>query len=417
MNPWASFLIAVSIPTSLFAKERVVLKYDELPKLIQNSSLDLKAAGLLMEATSARQGSARRASYPRLDLESGLRGVRELDGSGDNAPFFKVEGSVNLYRGGRDALMDSLQEKETAIRKEEAQLVFKNQLLLAREIFVKLASVRALKKAWTDAMKVVETKKKSSRMKFNAGLTTKTDLLEFELHESSLKREKRNLDKDEHELSNKMLILLGLSEDVEISLDRVFSHPPEPKEAAYRLAAESHPLVRKLALQADQAQLMARSKPSRWTPEINFFAAYEQFLEGDRDVPGALPKRDFTAGLRASILLGDNLSLKNEAFAKGLEASAYGLQKQQSARQVEAHHHEFLHDMHVLHELIHDSESQLQKAERFLKLTSEEYERGLKNGPDVLEASRTLYTTQVENIQLIFDYYLAEAGISSLIAE
>lgn len=414
MKSWASLLTLLLLPTTLAAREAVLVKYDELPKLIQSNSRDVKAAEFLKEASAIRQGYQARARYPRLDLESGLRGVREVDGRGDNAPFFKVEGSVNLYRGNRDALKDALQEKETAIRKEEVQLVLKNQLGLARELFVRLASIRELKKAWAEAIQVAADKKKSSRVKVNAGLTTNTDLLEFELHESSLKREKRNLDKEEHELSNKLRILLGLSDEAELALDRRFSHPPEPKEQNYKLAAETHPAVRKLSLQAEQAQTMAGSNVTRWAPDVNLFASYEEFLQGTRDEPGSLPKRDLAAGIRLSIPLGDNLSAQNEASAKRLEASAFELQKQQNTKQIEAVYHEHLHDMKVLHDLIHDSDDEVQKARTYLKQTSDEYERGVRSGPDVLEASRTLYRTQVENIQLVFDYYLAEVALKDL---
>ncbi|HET9240109.1 MAG TPA: TolC family protein [Oligoflexus sp.] len=414
MKSWASLLTLLLLPTNLLARETVLVKYDELPQRVQKNSKEVKAAEFLKEASAARQGYQARARYPKLDLESGLRGVREVDGSGESAPFFKVEGSVNLYRGNRDALKDTLQDKETAIRSEEAQLVFRNQLGLAREIFVKLASVRELKNAWTEAVQVASAKKKSSRVKVNAGLTTNTDLLEFELHEAALKREKRNLDKEEHELSNKLRILLGLPEDANISLDRAFAHPPEPKEGDYKLAAGTHPAVRKLSLQAEQAQMIAGSSVTQWTPDVNLFASYEEFLQGTQEEPGSLPKRDFAAGIRLSIPLGDNLSVQNEASAKRLEASAYELQKQHSTQQIEAVYHEHLHDMKVLHDLIHDSDEQLQKARKYLKQTSEEYERGVRSGADVLEASRTLYRTQVENIQLVFDYYLAELALRRL---
>lgn len=416
MKLWASLLTLLLLPTSLPAREAVLVQYHELPKLIQKNSKEVKAADLMKEASAARQGYQARARYPRLDLESGFRGVREVDGRGDSAPFFKVEGSVNLYRGNRDALKDTLQEKETAIRSEEAQLVLKNQLSFARELYVKLAAVRELRKAWSEAIQVAADKKKSSRVKVNAGLTTNTDLLEFELHEATLKREKRNLDKDEHELSNKLRIVLGLPDEAEIALDRAFTHPSEPKEANYRLSPETHPVVRKLTLQAEQAQTMAGSNVTRWAPEVNVFASYEEFLQKTEDEPGSLPKRDFSAGIRLSIPLGDNLTVQNEASARRLEASAFELQKQQNARQIEAVYHEHLHDMKVLHDLIHDSDEQLQKARKYLKQTSDEYERGVRSGPDVLEASRTLYRTRVENIQLIFDYYLAEVSLKSLTA-
>jgi outer membrane protein TolC len=415
MKVWASRLLLFLLPTTLTAKELVVLEYDELQKLVETNSRDVKAAGMLTEASATRQGYQARARFPKLDVASGLRAVRELDGSGDSAPFFKVEGSMSLYRGNRDALKDSIQEKETAIRKEETQLVSKNQLSLARELYIRLASVRELKRAWADAMKMAQLKKKSSKVKVEAGLTTNTDVLEFELHESTLNREKLDLDKEEHEVTHRLQLVLGLPKGREIALSRTFSHPPEP-QAHLKFSPESHPLVRRLSLQTEQAREAAKANVSKWNPDVQLYANYEEYWEEAKDAPGSLPRRDFAAGVRLSIPIGDNLTIQNEAAAKNLEASAYALQKEQSERQIEATFDENLHDMKVLHQLIHDSEEQLRKAKRLLKQTTAEYERGVKNGPDVLEASRTLYRIEVESIQLIFDYYLAEVSLQSLIS-
>ncbi len=413
MKLWVSIIFAL-FSLQVAATELLVLKYEDLPKLVAKNSKDVRAAELLTQASRSRQGFKERARYPKIDLESGLRGIRELDGSGDSAPFFKVEGSFNLYRGGRDALRDTLQEKETAIRSEETQLVLRDQLSAARELYVKLASVRDLKKAWTNAIKIAEQQKKSSRTKVNAGLTTATDLLEFELHESALKRDKRNLDKEEHELSSRLRIILGFKEDVELSLSRTYLHPPEPKGNSSDFSPASHPAVRKLSLQADHAETIGRSGSSRWLPEVNLFASYEEYLKAETERPGAIPKRDIAAGIRVSIPLGDNLGVHTEALAKGIEAQAYQLQKQHSEQQIMMRYEEYLHDMKVLHDLIHDAEVQVQKAKKYLNLASVEYERGLKNGPDVLEACRTLYTTEVETIKLRYEFYLAEVGLSDI---
>jgi len=76
MKSWASLLTFLLLPTTLAARGAVLVRYDELPGLIQKNSRDVKAAEFLKEASATRQGYQARARYPRLDLESGLRGVR-----------------------------------------------------------------------------------------------------------------------------------------------------------------------------------------------------------------------------------------------------------------------------------------------------------------------------------------------------
>jgi|GEM_PF-5718259 outer membrane protein TolC len=414
MCQWFTILAMVLLSSRLVAREAFTLRYEELPSLIQKNSLDVRAAELFAEASFARHGYPLRGRYPRLDFESGLRGVRELDGSGDSAPYFKMEGSLSLYSGRRDAIKEAVQEKESEIRKEQVALVSRDQLRLAQKLFVRLAAVRELGKAWADAMRVAEAKKKSTQMKLAAGLTTSTDLLEFELYETSLRRQKRTLDREEHELSNKLILLAGLDEDRAILLDRSFPPPSEPIDTRYKLATENHPLVKKFSLLAEQAQAGGRTLRSRWVPDVNLYASYEEYLKADQDVSRALPRRDFSTGVRLSIPLGENLAVQSESVAKGLEASAYRLQKEQTVRQLEAEYHAYRHDMAVLSDLIRSFATQMEKARKYLKQTSEEYERGVKNGPDVLEASRSLYQTQVESIQVLFDYYLVEVDLNEL---
>ncbi len=414
MNILASLLFFAFLPSTLRAQESVTLKYDDLPKLIQTHSKDVKAAKIFMEASASKRSYVERSRYPRLDIESGLRGVTEVDGSGNSAPYLKLEGSVSLYRGRRDAIKDVVQAKEAAIRNEDTQLIYRSQLSFARNYFVRLASVRELKLVWVEAVKTAEQKRKSVQVKVRAGLSTNTDLLEFDLFESSLKREKRSLDKDEHEYSNKLRMALGLKDTTEIVLDKTFAHPIEPIESQYALAVNSHPAVRKLGLKADQARAAAESSSGKWSPDLSLFASYEAYLQKDGDIPGALPRRDMVTGIRLSFPMSDSLSLENESSAMRLEASAYELQKQQNEKEIEMAFHEHLHDLQILHEFIHDSDAQIKKARKYLKQVNEEYDRGIKNGSDVLEAARTLYQSQMENIQLRFDYYLAEVGISNI---
>ncbi|RZA27166.1 MAG: hypothetical protein EOP10_01050, partial [Proteobacteria bacterium] len=65
------------------------------------SVLSLKAS---TTADRSRIGKVESSFLPKIGLEAGVAEQREANGVGDTAPFWKIDVSTNLYRGGRDKL-------------------------------------------------------------------------------------------------------------------------------------------------------------------------------------------------------------------------------------------------------------------------------------------------------------------------
>jgi outer membrane protein TolC len=79
--------------------------------------------------------------------------------------------------------------------------------------------------------------------------------------------------------------------------------------------------------------------------------------------------------------------------------------------------HELRHELGLLHELIHDADQSLKKAEKALRLTVQEYERGLKNGPDILQASQSL--VEIKRLSTVHkrDYHLKRCELLALLSK
>ena len=67
--------------------------------------------------------------------------------------------------------------------------------------------------------------------------------------------------------------------------------------------------------------------------------------------------------------------------------------------------------------MIRSADQDIKTAENFLKLTESEYARGVKNGPDMLEAVKTYYEFREKRIQYYRDYYSTQAEQESLLSE
>ncbi|MCM2282655.1 MAG: hypothetical protein NDI61_12500, partial [Bdellovibrionaceae bacterium] len=66
---------------------------------------------------------------------------------------------------------------------------------------------------------------------------------------------------------------------------------------------------------------------------------------------------------------------------------------------------------------IHDADRDVDRAAQFLKLTRNEYNRGVKNGPDMLGAFQKFYEFKDRRISLLREYHEAHAELTALMVE
>jgi outer membrane protein TolC len=62
-------------------------------------------------------------------------------------------------------------------------------------------------------------------------------------------------------------------------------------------------------------------------------------------------------------------------------------------------------------------EKNLERSERYYKMTLEEYRRGIKNSPDMVGASERLLDARIRNLEYRRDLMLAKAKIQELTGE
>ena len=112
--------------------------------------------------------------------------------------------------------------------------------------------------------------------------------------------------------------------------------------------------------------------------------------------------------------LFDGLESQREASARRALAIGAEAKAQYAALSIDATVHELKHDLKLLHELLHDAESSAVQSRDFLKLTLDEYGRGAKNGPDVLEAAKKNVEFERRLFELFRDYYITRSELLAL---
>jgi outer membrane protein len=164
--------------------------------------------------------------------------------------------------------------------------------------------------------------------------------------------------------------------------------------------------------------LLRKSQASRWwVPKLDLYSSYGIPSLSDEFARAVRHETEWTLGVALTLDLGDAVDDRIESKARSYEAMAAEKRAAHRAREITAADHEIRHDLKLLHELLHDADKDITKAEMFLRLTESEYSRGVKNGPDLLDALEKYYEFRDRRVTLYREYYEAQAELVALNAK
>ena len=384
MATWLALLTVVSLQA--FAQTSKTIRFEDLPNLVRDKNENVKAAENVHSAQKERSGYLTRSFLPKLSARTGdesyKRGSTDIERKG----YWMVEGRINLYRGGRDNLESKIRDSNERIARNEFSREFLHELREARQTYWRLVSVGQLIKDRREALEKNEAYVKSSKRRVGAGVSTSADVLQFELHKTLLQQELKKLTLEQDLLRNRLSVAIGWDEHESISIVEDFPHPPDNKEDAPKLNPSANVALQIVQEREIREQARSRQAKNWWLPHVDLYSSYGLPSLSDEYALATRNEKEWTAGVQIGIDLSEGLEARNEGLAKAYEAKAEKERGKHRLREMMAADHELRHDLSLLHELIHDADRDINKAESFLKLTFSEKSRGVKNGPDLLEA-------------------------------
>ena len=394
-----------------------VIRFEDLPKLVRDRNENVKAAESIHLAQKERSGYFTRSFLPKVSAKAGNETFKTDSARTDNQNYWMLEGKVNLYRGGRDRLEEKVREANENIAKSQLSHETIRELTEARQTYWKLVGISKLIKDRREALGRNESHIKSSRRRSGAGISTNADTIQFELHETTLQQELKKMTLQQDLLRNRLSVAIGWDEHENLQVAEDFPHPPDNKEMFPKLNGREN-IELKIASER-QARELARSQQHQrwWLPQVDAYTSYGVPSLSDEFTRAIRNEKEWTAGLKVGLDLGEAFESRHEARAKAFEAQAEKNRANHRLREVIAADHELRHDLSLLHELIHDADKDITKAETFLKLTNSEYARGVKNGPDLLGAFQSLYEFRQRRTTLYQEYHETLAELTALLAK
>lgn len=401
----------------LIESSQKLISFGDLPKLVKEKNENIKAARVNVEAQEKRTGHFTRSFLPQVSANLGQEDFRADTIPARNQSYWRLNASVNLYRGGKDRFDEDIRETTVSIAEVDYSREYNQELQRAKKAFWGVVAVEKLIADRKEELKKNDENIKSARRRAGAGVTTTADAVQFELHKTLLIQNIKKLELEKDLNRNRLSVALGLDEHENIFIKDDFPRPSEQSDKINPLKVEEQLEIQSLRSKEKIDELRSDQSRRWWHPRVDLYASYGMPSLSD-DLDRALAKeKEVVTGVLLSIDLGQGLNDSKESQAKKLEAKSASFRVAQKTREFVAVDHELRHDIRLLSELIVDVDKDVEKAAQFLKLTENEYTRGVKNGPDLLSAFQKFYEFRERRIGLYRNYFEAQAELESLLAK
>lgn len=392
-----------------------VLKFEDLPGMIQNRNKRAQASALDLNASQMRLGYFRRSFLPRFEATAGVESFETGPYPSQTDPFYFVRGSINLYRGGRDVLEDKARLAEKEVMNVTNQQTFQGELFEARQLYWGLVYLHELKALYE---LTIEQNKKNlyhANRLINSGISTKVDRLEFEVSGTQLEQDLARILVGISNHNRQIAALVGSPPETVFQTIEKIPHDHESPTLTEELDFASYRDVRRE--KAFQLNLETTSALLKrwWVPNLDVYAESGLFTFRERNFYTQSDRLDSAVGIKFTLEFdGFQQKVDGEAFAARSRASS--LRAEQIKAETATVFNTSKQELLLIHELLHVGEKNVEKSQEYLTAVLSEYNRGVKNSPDVLSASMKNLEFRKRFAELRRDYAVVSARLEAMLA-
>lgn len=387
-----------------------VVTFSALENLVKSRNEKVQAAESVALGNKERTGFTARSFLPSFALKGGNESAKFGTAGVERRDFWTAEAKINLYRGGRDRIEGEIRDAHFQAAQIDSVKQYQSELRDARKTYWKLVSTLRLIEDLKEAIKGNTENLQSARRRVGAGVTTSADSIQFELENKLLNQQLKKLNLESDLLKNQLAVLIGYENHKNLAVEIELPHPSDESLPKENTEGGKRNLFVASFQMNETLQNLKKDQASRWwVPSLDLYTSYGRPSLSYNDLRALNREDQWVTGVQLSFSLDQAAEDMASNRAQKFDAQAASLQKKYASKQSMAAYHEFIHDLNLLHELLHDAQSDLDKAETFLKLTKVEYTRGVKNGPDLLVAFSRYYEFRTRKNELYRAFYETKA--------
>lgn len=380
-------------------------------------NLSIQGKTQAVEAEKARQGYLGRSFVPSVSLDLGQEQFQTGRYRNYTNPYGALEARLNLFRGGRDRIESEIRDLNFKTAEHNRSAVFRQELNQVRKIQFLIIYNNELIRILEDEFQQNKKIQAQAERRGRSGVATRSDALEFTIYNSELEEGIESLKHENKILKISLLPLLNVNSADDLTFAPALVHEHDDQLMTKIFEAKKHPEIVAKKNEYDGFKLRKQSTGLWWTPSLDIYGGYYLYTLRDRDYISQSARDDRVIGARITFELFDGMKSINEKSAAHYQAEAKNLEAQYLEKKTDAQYHMLKEDLMHTHEVMHYVQDRIKKSKDYLRITLDEYDRGVKNSLDALTAMQRYYRYEKQYLEKKKEYQTIKADILALRGE
>lgn len=397
-----SILFSSWIQADVIISEKAIIeRLDETPSLLSLRERLISAEKL--------QGSLRRSFLPQVRLIYGREKFSTGPFHGKNQAFGGVQAEVNVFNSGRDVLENKVRNKEAELAELNLSIIKARVVSQARIALAEFVYLSELLKIVEEAISLNAKNILGAKKRINAGLATSTDLIDFKQQKVALLQEMESIKYEQGVMARLLATLLGIDPKERIIAKASNQHPDHHHDTEPRFGSEGSQIIQKANIFSEIAELQKETAQRWWSPSLVVYSYALRFTQKEREFPEPEQRNDVTFGFKFTFPIFDGGEGIQEASARAALARAAEYELRQKSLEVEKETLDAMKKLELAHTLIHGAEESVELMTEYRLAIINEYTKGVKNSPDVLQATQRWIAAKNKFAEVKKNYQIAKA--------
>jgi outer membrane protein TolC len=381
------------------------------------NNLSIQGKTQAVEAEKVRQGYLGRSFVPSINLDLGQEQFQTGRYRNYTHPYGALEARLNLFRGGRDRIESEIRDLSFKSAEHNRSAVFRQELNQVRKIKFLIIYNNELIRILEDEFQQNKKFQAQAERRGRSGVASRSDVLEFTIYNSELEEGIESLKHENKILKISLFPLLNVNSADELTFAPGLVHEHDDQLMGKTFEAKKHPEIVAKKNEYEGFKLKKQSTGLWWTPSLDIYGGYYLYTLRDRDYISQSARDDRVIGARITFELFDGMKSINEKSAAHYQAEAKNLEAQYLEKKTDAQYLMLKEDLMHTHEVMHYVQDRIKKSKDYLRITLDEYDRGVKNSLDALTAMQRYYRYEKQYLEKKKEYQTIKADILALRGE
>lgn len=327
--------------------------------------------------------------------------------------------STLLFDGSYLVGLQAARDYKVYVNKELSakQYDVKNQVIMAyMPVLLINLGVETLDKNIANLQKLSN----DTREIFKQGFAEQLDIDRLDLSLSNLTSERDNLLRQKQSAVNYLKFIMNypVSKNLEIN-DNLASFDTKASETAIsgKIAYETRPEYDVIKKALDLNELNVKLNKAGYLPTLSAFANYQYIIQGDKLFSGASSSPTFILGGQLSIPIFDSFMKKAKISRAKIQSLNAVEQKNIFERSVDLEVSNARNNFINANERLANQKKNIALAEKIYETTQTKYKNGLGSSLEITQAEQSLYATQQQYNQALYDVIVANFNLDKAIGK